>query len=101
MDTKSYTEGTFHYGSAYCCIVVAVGHLVWFRYCPFTDWQWNVKRKSGEQNLPSNFIEYFIEKLTEHDFDSGLINTIIAVTFIVVCLISVYVNFILPRRKKN
>jgi hypothetical protein len=68
---------------------------IWFGmgYCPLTDWQWNVKEKLGEQNLPSNFIEYFAEKISGTDFSAGLVNTSIGVCFGLAVLLSLYVNF--------
>jgi hypothetical protein len=77
---------------------------IWYGvgYCPFTDWQWKVKAQLGEKNLPGNFVEYFLEKLTGYNFSATFINTLIAVCFFVAVLLSVYVNFILPginRRK--
>jgi hypothetical protein len=78
---------------------------IWFGmgYCPFTDWQWDVKAKLGEHNLPANFIEYFAERVTGYDFDSSFVSTVIAVCFVLAALISIYVNFILPavRRKRR
>ena len=72
---------------------------IWFGmgYCPLTDWQWNVKDKLGEQNLPSNFIEYFAEKISGTDFSAGFVNTSIGVCFGAAVLLSLYVNFF--RRK--
>ncbi|MFN2439555.1 MAG: DUF2784 domain-containing protein [Chitinophagaceae bacterium] len=70
-------------------------------YCPFTDWQWQVKEKLGEGNLPANFIEYFAEKITGSDFNSQLINNVIAVSFVIVAIISVYVNFVHIRPKQK
>ena len=76
---------------------------IWYGmgYCPITDWQWQVKEKLGEQNLPSNFIEYFAEKITGYDFSPELVNTVIAVCFALAALLSIFVNFILPRLKRS
>jgi hypothetical protein len=76
---------------------------IWFGmgYCPFTDWQWKVKAKLGEHDLPANFIEYFTEKITGHDFSSSLINTVIAVCFGLAAFLSVYVNFLQPAVRKK
>lgn len=73
---------------------------IWFGmgYCPITDWQWEVKRKLGESNLPASFIKYYADKITGKNFSSSLIDTITVVCFAVAALLSVYVNFI--RRKK-
>lgn len=76
---------------------------IWFGagYCPLTHWQWNVKAKLGERNLPENFIEYFAEKLTNHDFETSLVSMLIIVFFSLAALLSVYVNFVLPKQKRK
>lgn len=76
---------------------------IWFGagYCPFTDWQWRVKEKLGEQNLPDNFIEYFAEKVTGNDLDAQLINGVIAVSFTIASLLSIYVNFIVRKKTET
>jgi Protein of Unknown function (DUF2784) len=70
-------------------------------YCPFTDWQWRVKTRLGEKNLPANFVEYFAEKITGRDFSSEFINTLIVVSFGAAVILSIYVNFVLPRIKRR
>lgn len=74
---------------------------IWFGmgYCPFTDWQWQVKERLGERNLPPNFIEYYAEKLTGRDYDPSFINMLITVCFALAAGLSLYVNFVLPRLK--
>ena len=78
---------------------------IWFGfgYCPFTDWQWQVKERLGETNLPPNFVEYFAEKITKQDFSPELVANVIAFSFAAAALISIYVNFVLPflRRKAS
>ena len=75
---------------------------IWFGfgYCPFTDWQWRVKEELGERNLPSNFIEYFAEKVTGKDFDAQFVSKMIGICFALVSIISIYLNFF-KRRKQN
>ena len=76
---------------------------IWFGmgYCPITDWQWQVKEKLGEKNLPSSFIKYFGDKLTGMDLDSSLVNSITLVTFLVALVLSCYLNFFYHRTIKN
>lgn len=76
---------------------------IWYGlgYCPLTEWQWQVKEKLGEQNLPANFIEYVAEKWTGYDFDSGFVSLMITVCFAVATIASIYVNFLLPYLKKK
>ena len=74
---------------------------IWFGmgYCPLTDWQWSIKEKLGEHDLPSNFIEYFAEKISGTDFSPQLVNALIGVFFAAAALLSFYVNFF--RRRTN
>jgi hypothetical protein len=76
---------------------------IWFGmgYCPFTDWQWQVKENLGEPNLPANFIEYFAEKVTGSDFDSQFVSIVTAICFALAALLSIYVNFIKNKRKET
>jgi len=79
---------------------------IWFGvgYCPVTDWQWNVKEKLGEHNLPASFITYYANKITGRHFSDNFISTVTVVCFAAAALVSVYVNFvhsILFGRKKS
>ena len=65
-------------------------------YCPVTDWQWQVKEQRGEHNLPQNFVEYLAENITGSDFDPQLISYLIAGSFSLAVVASIYVNFVLP-----
>ena len=73
---------------------------IWFGwgYCPITDWQWQIKEKLGETNLPNSFIKYFADKITGNDLNPSLIDTITVCLFVTAALLSVYVNFF---RKKG
>ena len=68
---------------------------IWFGwgYCPVTDWQWDVKEKLGERDLPASFITYFANKLTAKDFSDRLVNEITLIIFVLLIIITVYVNF--------
>ena len=76
---------------------------IWFGtgYCPFTDWQWDVKTQLGETNLPGNFVEYFLEKIFGYNFSPAFVNTLVGVLFLLAALMSVYVNFVLPALKRR
>lgn len=73
---------------------------IWFGigYCPFTDWQWDVKRKLGETNLPGSFIKYFADKVTGQDLQPSFVNITTLVCFLLAAILSVYVNFIRKKR---
>jgi len=68
---------------------------IWFGlgYCPITDWQWNIKAKLGETNLPGSFIKYFADRIFQANFSPNLIDTLTLVLFLLAILISVKLNF--------
>ncbi len=87
----------------YSVLLTAASWLVlgiWYGigYCPITDWQWQVKTKLGEQNLPNSFVKYQADKLTGVDFNPATIDTITAISFAFVTLLSIYLNI---RRKTH
>ncbi|HUR11642.1 MAG TPA: DUF2784 domain-containing protein [Flavitalea sp.] len=69
---------------------------IWFGigYCPLTDWQWTIKRKLGETNLPASFIKYFADRFTGADLSPALVDTLTLVFFILAVVCTVYVNFL-------
>lgn len=73
---------------------------IWFGigYCPITEWQWQVKQKLGETNLPASFVKYYGDKLTGRNLDSSMIDTLTAVCFALAAVASLYVNFIKRKR---
>lgn len=56
---------------------------IWFGigYCPITDWQWRVKEKLGESDLPDSFITYFMNNVTGYQLSDEFINIVTAVCF--------------------
>ena len=70
---------------------------IWFGwgYCFLTDWQWTIKEKLGERNLPSSFIKYFADKISGKDIDPTFINTATLVCFLVAVILTIYFNFFL------
>ena len=72
---------------------------IWFGigYCPITDWDWQIKAKLGEQNLPNSFIKYYADKISGKDVDSSLIDALTAGGFFIAALLSVYFNFVQKR----
>lgn len=67
-------------------------------YCPITDWQWQVKTKLGEQHLPNSFIKYQLDNLTGWEIDAGTVDSVTAISFLIVALLAVYLNYF--RRKQ-
>jgi hypothetical protein len=75
---------------------------IWYGmgYCPITEWQWQIKEKLGEVNLPDSFIKYYGDKITGSNLDTGFINTLTAVCFGVSAILSLYVNFFKSKKAK-
>lgn len=74
---------------------------IWYGwgYCPVTDWQWQVKEKLGEVNLPNSFIKYFVDKVSKGSANAFFIDMLTVGLFFLAALLSAYVNFI--RKKKD
>jgi len=74
---------------------------IWYGwgYCPLTDWQWDIKERLGETNLPNSFIKYQADKLTGADIPSSLVDNITLGCLVGVILASLYVN--IRGRKKS
>lgn len=75
---------------------------IWFGwgYCPITHWQWDVKEKLGETDLPSSFVKYFADKISGKDFPPSLVDTVTLGCFLAAIVLSVYFNFFRKRRSQ-
>jgi hypothetical protein len=85
--------------TAFCWFILGI----WFGwgYCPLTDWQWNIKNQLGETNLPASFITWFANKITGMRFGDTFINLLTLILFILAAIVSVYFNFLKPRKKNR
>ncbi len=74
---------------------------IWYGwgYCPLTDWQWEIKEKLGEKNLPNSFVKYAVDKLTGLDINPSLVDTVTVGCLVAALLASVYVNFFMRKKK--
>jgi len=85
------------------CIAITAGCWfilgIWFGlgYCPVTDWQWHIKEKLGETNLPGSFIKYYADKISGRNVNDSFIDVMTAGCFFLAALLSVYVNFFKDR----
>ena len=89
----------------YCVLLTAGSWLllgIWYGigYCPITDWQWQVKNKLGEHNLPNSFIKYQVDKLTGADFNPDVIDIVTGTSFAVVALLSLYLNIAIKKKRR-
>ena len=76
---------------------------IWYGwgYCFLTDWQWAIKEKLGERNLPSSFVKYFADKVTGSDISTSLIITSTLVGFLLATILSIYLNIRDHRMRKT
>lgn len=74
---------------------------IWFGlgYCPLTDWQWQVKESLGEQGLPNSFIKYLVDKVTGLNSNPDWVDTVTAISFAIVTLLSIYLNIFRRNRR--
>lgn len=73
---------------------------IWYGlgYCPITDWQWQIKEKLGEVNLPNSFIKYYADKISGQDISSLFIDIVTGVSFALAVIFTIYMNFIKRKR---
>ena len=76
---------------------------IWFGigYCPITDWDWQIKEKLGEHNLPDSFIKYYADIIVGHSVNASLIDTFTAAGFFIAALLAVFSNFIQKKSRTN
>jgi hypothetical protein len=76
---------------------------IWYGwgYCFITDWQWQVKEKLGEINLPNSFVKYFADKVCGKNFDPALIDTVTLYSFLIAIAFSVYFNFFRKQKSQS
>jgi hypothetical protein len=84
-----------------CFCWFALGIWFGFGYCPVTDWQWTVKTKLGERNLPDSFITYLVNNLLGRNIAEQFIINATGIVFLFIVIITVYVNFFKQRLARS
>lgn len=82
-----YIVGT----TLFCWLILGIWHGI--GYCPITDWQWQVKTKLGEVNLPNSFVKYYLDKISEKSIPDATVDMITLVAFLIAIVCSIKVNF--------
>lgn len=59
------------------------GFVYGFGYCFLTDWQWQVKEKLGETNLPQSYIKYALDNLTGKAWSPILVDSLTLIVFLI------------------
>lgn len=73
-----------------------LGIFFGFGYCPFTDWQWDLKRLLGETGMPNSFVEYYLEVLTGADLAPATVDAFVLGGALLALGMSLWLNL---RRK--
>jgi len=90
-------------------ITIALTAASWFilgicygwGYCFLTDWEWSIKEKLGEHNLPSSFIKYFVDKTSGSDINPAVVNIATLILFLAAALLTIYFNLFHRRAPKK
>lgn len=53
---------------------VGFGYFYGFGYCFLTDWQWQIKEKLGESNLPASYVKLVVDRTFAVDVNSTLVD---------------------------
>ena len=70
-------------------------------YCPITEWEWKVKTKLGETNLPNSFIKYYADKITGKEISTSLVDNITLGCFLAAVILAIYFNFLKKKSSSN
>jgi len=81
--------------TCFCWLILGIRYG--FGYCPLTEWQWEVKARLGENDLPASFITFLINNLLGGKVSENLITNGTGIVFLVVVVITVYLNFFKRR----
>lgn len=78
-----------------CVILTLFSWLIlglWYGigYCPITDWQWQIKERLGETNLPNSFIKYIADNLSGRNISADLVDSLTAIVFGFAVLMALY-----------
>lgn len=69
-----------------------LGLFFGFGYCPCTDWHWEVKRRLGERDLPSSYIEYYLDRITPFDWAPATVDALVLGLSLMAFGMSVWLN---------
>ena len=76
---------------------------IWYGwgYCFLTDWEWDIKMKLGESDLPYSFVQYLSNNILGMDLTSSFVDSITLIAFLVALVAGITVNYLDYRRNKK
>ena len=68
---------------------------IWYGwgYCFLTDWEWDIKRKLGETDLPNSFIHYWVNRSMGLNIPAETLDILTAVIFAAALILSLWLNW--------
>jgi hypothetical protein len=79
----------------FCWLILGIWYGI--GYCPITDWQWQIKNKLGEANLPNSFVKYHLDNITGLNIPDTTVDIITLGTFLIAIICSIKFNFFQKR----
>src|SRR5688500_1632725 len=70
---------------------IGLGYFYGWGYCFWTDWHWQV-RDLLELPHPASYIKLLVDSVTRHSWNAVVIDQVTLVVFVIVLLITVFVN---------
>jgi hypothetical protein len=61
-------------------------------YCPLTDWHFRILEKLGKTDIPGSYVKYLAKRITGLDLDTSMVDKATLYIFIVVLVLSVFLN---------
>jgi len=84
-----------------CLSWFVLGYFYGFGYCPFTDWHWRVKRSLGETDLPSSYVNYYLNRVTGRRLDPMLTGMTVILAGVAALAASIALNVRDWRRNRT
>ncbi|MEM9325364.1 MAG: DUF2784 family protein [Bacteroidota bacterium] len=76
-----------------------MGYWKGWGYCVLTDWEWDIKRELGEQNLPPSYTGYIFNRILGLNLSNITVDWITGLGLLFGVIMGVYVNW--PKKSKK
>ena len=71
---------------------IGLGFFYGWGYCFWTDWHWSVRDRLGIPH-PASYLKLFADTITNKEWNATTIDFITAISFVLVILLTLVVNF--------
>ena len=99
-----WIKPSWRYWHRWCLFLTLFSWLIlgiWkgWGYCFLTDWEWKVKYRIGEEDLPASFVTYLFNNLLGFRFSEDLINLVTISCLLLAIAIALY-QYLREKKKK-